>query len=47
MSSSVTSKFNKGDKVTLVDNYELGVFEVLAYSSDGYCCYQKRFSRSF
>ena len=32
-----------GDKVTSVDNYELGVFEVLAYSSGGYCCYQKGF----
>ena len=36
-------KFKKGDKVTSVDNYELGVFEVLAYSSGGYCCYQKGF----
>ena len=37
------SKFKKGDKVTSVGNYDLGVFEVLAYSSDGYCCYQKGF----
>ena len=36
-------KFKKGDKVNLVDNYALGVFEVLAYSSGGYCCYQKGF----
>ena len=36
-------KFKKGDKVTPVYNYELGVFEVLAYSSGGYCCYQKGF----
>ena len=36
-------KFKKGDKVTSVDNYKLGVFEVLAYSSGGYCCYQKGF----
>ena len=36
-------KFKKGDEVTSVDNYELGVFEVLAYSSGGYCCYQKGF----
>ncbi len=43
MSSFKTNKFKKGDKVTSVDNYELGVFEVLAYSSDGYCCYQKGF----
>ena len=38
-----TNKFKKGDKVTPVGNHELGVFEVLAYSSDGYCCYQKGF----
>lgn len=36
-------KFKKGDNVTSVDHYELGVFEVLAYSSGGYCCYQKGF----
>ncbi len=40
---TTSNKFKKGDKVTLVNNYELGVFEVLAYSSDGYCCYQKGF----
>ena len=40
---NTTPKFKKGDKVTLVGNYELGVFEVLAYSSGGYCCYQKGF----
>ena len=40
---NTTPKFKKGDKVTSVDNYELGVFEVLAYSSGGYCCYQKGF----
>ena len=43
MNSFKTNKFKKGDKVTSVDNYELGVFEVLAYSSGGYCCYQKGF----
>ena len=40
---NTTPKFKKGDKVTSVDHYELGVFEVLAYSSGGYCCYQKGF----
>ena len=43
MNSFKTNKFKKGDKVTSVDQYELGVFEVLAYSSGGYCCYQKGF----
>ena len=43
LNSFKTNKFKKGDKVTSVDNYELGVFEVLAYSSGGYCCYQKGF----
>ena len=43
MNSFKTSKFKKGDNVTSVDHYELGVFEVLAYSSGGYCCYQKGF----
>lgn len=43
LSSFKTNKFKKGDKVTRVDNYKLGVFEVLAYSSGGYCCYQKGF----
>ena len=43
MNSFKTNKFKKGDKVILVDNCELGVFEVLAYSSGGYCCYQKGF----
>ncbi len=43
MNSFKTNKFKKGDKVTSVDNYELGVFEVLAYSSGGCCCYQKGF----
>ena len=28
MNSFKTNKFKKGDKVTSVDNYELGVFEV-------------------
>ena len=41
LNSFKTNKFKKGDKVTLVDIYGLGVFEVLAYSSGGYCCYQK------
>ena len=40
---NATPKFKKGDKVICVGNYELGVFEVLAYSSGGYCCYQKGF----
>lgn len=40
---NTTPKFKKGDKVICVSNYELGVFEVLAYSSGGYCCYQKGF----
>ena len=43
MNSFKTNKFKKGDKVTSVYHYELGVFEVLAYSSGGYCCYQKGF----
>ena len=40
---TTTPKFKKGDKVTSLDNYELGVFEFLAYSSGRYCCYQKGF----
>ena len=47
MNSFKSNKFKKGDKVTSVDNYELGVFEVLAYSAGGYCCYQKGFQAHF
>lgn len=43
MNSFKTNKFKKGDKVTRVHDYVLGVFEVLTYSSGGYCCYQKGF----